>query len=194
MKVVAFSGSARKDGNTASLVRQAFSELEKEGIETELVQFSGELIRGCTACFKCFGSKDRRCAVSSESGDIINDCIAKLVKADGVIIASPTYFADVSAETKAFIDRTGMVAKANGNLYRRKVGAAVVAVRRGGAIHAFDSINHFFLISEMIIPGSSYWNIGVGRNIGEVEQDEEGMKTMADLGRNMAWLLQKLQG
>lgn len=194
MKVVAFNGSARRDGNTALLVRTAFAALEKAGIATELVQFSGETIRGCTACYRCFASKDRRCAVSSDSGDIVNSCIEKIVAADGIIIASPTYFADISAETKAFIDRAGMVARANGNCYRRKVGAAVVAVRRGGAIHAFDSINHFFLISEMIIPGSSYWNIGIGRNIGEVAQDEEGVKTMADLGENMAWLLQKVQG
>ncbi len=193
MKVVAFSGSARKDGNTAILVRQAFAELEKEGIETELVQLAGETIRGYTACYKCFGTKDKRCAVSTESGDVVNSCIAKMVEADGIIIASPTYFADISAEAKALIDRAGMVARANNNCYRRKVGAAVVAVRRAGAIHAFDSINHFFLISEMIIPGSSYWNIGVGRNVGEVEQDEEGMNTMADLGRNMAWLLKKLR-
>ena len=193
MKVVAFNGSARKDGNTALLIRRAFAELEQAGIETELVQFSGETIRGCTACYKCFANKDQRCALSSANGDIINSCIARIVEADGVLVASPTYFADISAETKAFIDRAGMVARANPDLYRRKVGAAVVAVRRGGAIHAFDSINHFFLISEMIVPGSSYWNIGVGRNIGEVEQDEEGMKTMADLGRNMAWLLAKLQ-
>jgi multimeric flavodoxin WrbA len=193
MKVVAFSGSARKDGNTAILVRQAFAELEKEGIATGLVQLAGETIRGCTACYRCFGTKDLRCAVSSETGDVVNDCIAKMVAADGIIIASPTYFADISPETKALIDRAGMVARANDNCYRRKVGAAVVAVRRAGAIHSFDSINHFFLISEMIIPGSSYWNIGIGRNIGEVEQDEEGMKTMADLGKNMAWLLKKLQ-
>jgi len=193
MKVVAFSGSARKDGNTAILVRQAFAELEKEGIETELVQLAGETIRGCTACYKCFGTKDRSCAVSTETGDVVNDCIAKMVEADGIIIASPTYFADISAETKALIDRAGMVARANDNLYHRKAGAAIIAVRRGGAIHAFDSINHFFLIGEMIIPGSSYWNIGVGRNIGEVEQDEEGMKTMADLGKNMAWLMRKIK-
>jgi multimeric flavodoxin WrbA len=192
MKVVAFNGSARQDGNTAIMIRRAFAELEHAGVETELVQFSGETIRGCTACYKCFANKDQRCALSSENGDIINPCITKIVEADGIIVASPTYFADISAETKAFIDRAGMVARANANLYRRKVGAAVIAVRRGGAIHAFDSINHFFLISEMIIPGSSYWNIGVGRNIGEVAQDEEGMKTMADLGQNMAWLLGKL--
>jgi len=189
MKVVAFSGSARKDGNTALLIKHIFSELEQEGIETELVQLAGEVIRGCTACYKCFGSKDQRCALA---GDVVNSCIAKMVAADGIIIGSPTYFADISSETKALIDRAGMVARANGNCYRRKVGAAVVAVRRGGAIHAFDSINHFFLISEMIIPGSSYWNIGVGRNVGEVEGDEEGVKTMVDLGRNMAWLLKKI--
>lgn len=189
MKVVGFSGSARKDGNTALLIKHTFAELEKEGIETELVQLAGEVIRGCTACYKCFANKDHRCAVA---GDVVNSCIAKMIAADGIIIGSPTYFADISSETKALIDRAGMVARANGNCYRRKVGAAIIAVRRGGAIHAFDSINHFFLISEMIIPGSSYWNIGVGRNIGEVEGDEEGMKTMADLGQNMAWLLKKI--
>jgi multimeric flavodoxin WrbA len=194
MKVIAINGSARKDGNTAMLIRHALVELEKEGIETEVMQLSGELIRGCTACYKCFATKDKRCAVSTESGDIVNSCIEKIVQADGVIIGSPTYFADISAETKAVIDRAGMVAKANGNLYRLKAGAAVVAVRRAGAIHAFDSINHFFLISEMIIPGSSYWNIGIGRNIGDVEGDEEGVKTMADLGRNMAWLLKRIKG
>lgn len=189
MKVVAFSGSARKDGNTAILVRQVFTELEKEGVETELVQLAGEIIRGCTACYKCFGTKDKRCSIDN---DPVNDCLAKMASADGIIIASPTYFADISSETKALIDRAGMVGRANDNLFRRKAGAAVIAVRRGGAIHAFDSINHFFLIGEMIIPGSSYWNFGVGRNIGEVEQDEEGMKTMADLGRNMAWLMKKI--
>lgn len=191
MKVVAFSGSARRDGNTAILVKKVFSELENEGIETELVQLAGKTVRGCTACYKCFERKDGRCAVA---GDPVNECIEKMIAADGIIIASPTYFADISAETKALIDRCGMVARANGNFYRRKVGAAVIAVRRGGAIHGFDSINHFFLISEMIIPGSSYWNFGVGRNIGDVENDEEGMKTMVDLGKNMAWLMKKVCG
>jgi multimeric flavodoxin WrbA len=194
MKVIAINGSARKDGNTAILVRHVFAELEKEGIETCMIQLSGQVIRGCTACYRCFANTDSRCAVSTETGDIVNECIEKIVEADGVIIASPTYFADVSSETKAVIDRAGMVARANNNLYCRKAGAAVVAVRRAGAIHAFDSINHFFLISEMIIPGSSYWNIGIGRNIGEVEGDEEGVKTMADLGRNMAWLLKRIKG
>lgn len=193
MKVIAINGSARKDGNTALLIGHVFNELEQEGIETGMIQLSGEIVRGCTACYRCFATRDNRCAVSTDSGDIVNECITKVVAADGVIIASPTYFADISAETKAIIDRVGMVGRANPGLYRRKAGAAVVAARRGGAIHAFDSINHFFLINEMIVPGSNYWNIGVGRNIGEVEGDEEGVKTMSELGKNMAWLLKKIR-
>jgi multimeric flavodoxin WrbA len=189
MKVVAFSGSARKDGNTAILVRQVFAGLEQAGIETELVQLAGERLRGCIACYQCWQRKDGACAVKD---DCINDCIDRMKGADGIILASPTYFADVTTEIKALVDRSGMVARANGDLFRRKVGAAVVAVRRGGAIHAFDSLNHFFLISQMIVPGSCYWNIGVGREIGEVEQDEEGMRTMQVLGENMAWLLQRV--
>jgi len=189
MKVVAISGSARKDGNTAILVREVFGELGKEGIETELVQLSGERIRGCVACYQCWKNKDGRCAVED---DCINDLIGKMAAADGVILASPTYFADISTELKAVIDRAGMVGLASGGLYRRKVGAGVVAVRRGGAVHAFDTMNHFFLISQMVIPGSCYWNVGIGREIGEVEQDEEGMRTMKVLGENMAWLLKKV--
>ena len=190
MKVVAFNGSARKDGNTAIMIRQVFGELEKEGIETEMVQFSGQKIRGCIACYKCFENKDQRCAVKN---DIANDCIEKMLEADGIILASPTYFADVSAELKALIDRAGLVAKANKDMFARKVGAAVVAVRRGGSIHAFDSMNHFFLISQMIIPGSRYWNMSFGLEKGEVEKDDEGLQTMQILGQNMAWLLKKLQ-
>ena len=189
MKVVAFNGSARKDGNTALLINHVFAELQAEGIETEMVQLSGEPLRGCTACYQCFARQDGRCAVAN---DRLNDHLAKMVEADGIILASPTYFADVSAELKALIDRAGMTSLANGSQLRRKVGAAIVAVRRGGAIHVFDTINHFFLINQMVIPGSRYWNMGIGRNIGEVEDDEEGVNTMAILGQNMAWLLKKL--
>ena len=191
MKVVAFSGSARKDGNTAILVRQVFAELEKVGIATELVQLAGERLRGCIACYQCWQTKDGTCAVKD---DCINDCIEKMHSADGILLASPTYFADVTTEIKALIDRAGMVARANDHMFRRKVGAGIIAVRRGGAIHAFDSLNHFFLISQMVIPGSSYWNIGVGREIGEVANDAEGMQTMTILGENMAWLLGKING
>lgn len=189
MKVVAFNGSARKDGNTAILIRKVFSELEAEGIETELIQLAGKTIRGCTACRKCYENKDQRCAVDN---DIVNECIEKMVEADGIILGSPVYFSDITAEMKALIDRAGYVARANSDMLRRKVGAGIVAARRAGCIHALDSINHFFLIGQMIVPGSSYWNVGIGRAKGDVEQDEEGMKTMQTLGKNMAWLLKKI--
>jgi multimeric flavodoxin WrbA len=190
MKVVAFNGSPRKDGNTAALVRYVLSELEKEEIETETVQVGGKSIHGCIACGKCFENKDRKCVIEK---DIVNDCIEKMLEADGIILASPTYFADLTPELKALIDRAGFVAKANSEMFRYKVGAAVVAVRRAGSIHVFDSINHFFTISQMIIPGSSYWNMGIGLAEGDVEKDEEGIQIMQTLGRNMAWLLKKLE-
>ncbi len=190
MKVIAFNGSARKDGNTAILINQVFGELGKQDIESEMIQLSGQKIRGCIACYKCFENKDQSCNLKD---DIVNDCIEKMLQDDGIILASPTYFADVSSELKALIDRAGLVAKANKDMFRRKVGAAIVAVRRGGSVHAFDSINHFFLISQMIIPGSSYWNMGFGLEIGDVEKDEEGLQTMKTLGQNMAWLLNKIQ-
>ena len=190
MYVVGFNGSARENGNTALLLGHVFAELSSEGIRTELVQLAGKRIRGCTACYRCFANRDRRCAVS---GDIVNDCIGKMEAADGILLGSPTYFTDVSSEMKALIDRAGMVSRANGDMYRRKAGAAVVAVRRAGAIHAFDTMNHFFLIGQMIVPGSSYWNIGMGREIGDAGKDEEGIETMRTLGRNMAWLLKALR-
>jgi multimeric flavodoxin WrbA len=189
MKVVAFNGSARRGGNTAILLRHVLGELAQEGIETELVELAGATIHGCLACRKCSVRKDRRC---SQTGDMGNVYIDKMAAADGILLGSPTYVADITPEIKALIDRACLVSRANGSMFRRKVGAAVVAVRRAGAIHAFDALNHFFLISEMIIPGSSYWNIGIGREPGDVEKDEEGIQTMKTLGRNMAWLLKKV--
>ena len=191
MKVIAINGSARKDGNTALLVNKALTELEANGIETELVQLAGKKLAGCIACYKCFENKDKRCAVKN---DDMNPVIDKMATADGIILASPTYFADCTAGLKAVIERAGFVSRANGNMFRLKPGAAIVAVRRAGAIHAFDTINHFFTISEMITVGSIYWNIGLGREVGEVSTDEEGMKTMAALGQNMAWLMRKIKG
>ncbi|MDI6719799.1 MAG: flavodoxin family protein [Methanomicrobiales archaeon] len=189
MKVVAINGSARKDGNTARLIRYVLDELEKEGIETEMVHLAGETVRGCTACMGCAASGDGRCTIED---DIVNACIGKMREADGIILGSPTYFADVSSEMKALIDRAGFVARANGDMFQRKAGAAVVAVRRAGAIHAFDTINHFFLISQMIVVGSSYWNVGIGLAPGDVERDAEGIETMRTLGRNLAWILGRL--
>jgi len=190
MKVMAFNGSARKDGNTAILINYVLKELDKEGIETELFQLAGKKIRGCKACYKCFENKDQQCSFKN---DILNECMAKMIEADGIILGSPTYYTDVSTEMKALIDRTGFVARANGDLLKRKLGAAVVAARRAGSIHAFDTLNHFFLIAQMIVPGSNYWNIGFGRDKGEVEKDKEGIMIMKTLGQNMAWLLKKLK-
>jgi len=189
MKVVAFNGSPRKDGNTATLLRVALSELESQGIETELIHLRGP-ISGCIACFKCHENKNGKCALDK---DIINECIQKMANADGIILGSPTYFSDLTPELKALIDRSGFVGKANRDMFKRKVGAAVVAVRRAGAIHVFDSINHFFLINQMVIPGSSYWNIGMGLAEKDVERDPEGIQTMKVLGQNMGWLMKKLK-
>ncbi len=190
MKAVAFCGSARKNGNTALLLNTVLDSLAEQGVETELVELAGREVPGCKACFGCFKNKDQRCVFDK---DPVNDCIAKMVEADVILLGSPTYFADLSSEMKALIDRAGMVGRANDNLYRRKLGAAVVAVRRAGAMHVFDSINHFFMINEMIVPGSSYWNIGIGREKGEVAGDEEGIKTMKTLGENIGWLLKKIK-
>ena len=191
MKVVAFNGSPRKEGNTAILINHVFGELAKEGIETELVQLAGKSLQGCISCYRCFSNKDRKCSVKK---DELNSYLEKMIGAEGIILGSPTFFSDVTAEMKALIDRAGLVSTANGGMFKHKVGAAVVAVRRAGAIHAFNSMNHFFLYSQMIVPGSSYWNLGIGLTAGDVDSDEEGIRTMRVLGQNMAWLLKKIFG
>jgi multimeric flavodoxin WrbA len=189
MKVLAINGSPRKNGNTEFLINTVFEELHKEGIETDLVQLGGNSVRGCLACGRCFENKNGRCVIET---DMINKVIEKMFAADGIIIASPTYFANVTSEIKALIDRAGYVGIANDRAFRRKVGAAVVAVRRAGSTDAFDAINKFFFIQEMIVPGSTYWNLGIGRAEGSVSADEEGINTMHVLGRNMAWLMKKI--
>jgi multimeric flavodoxin WrbA len=189
MKVIAFNGSARKDGNTAILIKRIFKVLQDEGIETELIQLSGQQIHGCTACGTCRKIKNKECKIDNDN---VNEYIQKMIAADGIILGSPTYVSMMSSEMKALIDRSGFVARANGDLFKRKVGAAVVAVRRAGGMPTFDGLNHFFLINQMIVPGSSYWNIGIGLGKGDVEKDTEGLQTMEDLGKNMAWLLKKL--
>jgi multimeric flavodoxin WrbA len=191
MKVVAFSGSPRGDSNTAILVRHVFAELNKEGIETEAVSLAGKPLRGCLGCYKCYINRNRQCV---QTKDALNTYVQKMSEADGIILGSPVFMASVPSEMKALIDRAGMVNKANGGLFRRKVGAAVVAVRRGGMITAFDTLNHFFLMSEMVVPGSSYWSFAFGLEKGDVDKDQEGIQTMQVLGQNMAWLMKKLYG
>jgi multimeric flavodoxin WrbA len=190
MKVVGINGSARKGGNTAEMIKRVFVQLEAEGIETEMIELSGKKMRGCIACYKCFENKDRRCAVNN---DFMNECITAMDAADGIILGSPTYFANISTEMKALVDRSGMVGLANGDMFARKVGAGVVSSRRGGSIQAFNALNAFFFIEQMIVPGSRYWNQARGKEKGDVLADAEGMETMDVLGSNMAWLMKKLE-
>jgi len=185
MYALAVSGSPRKGGNTELLLKEVLSELENAGWETELVKVGGTAIRGCTACEKCFENKDNQCAVKK---DKFNDIFSKMLKADAMILGSPTYFAAISADLKALIERAGYVAYANNHGFSGKIGAAVVAVRRGGATHVYDTINHMFQMSRMIIPCSTYWNMGIGRNKGEVLEDEEGLANMRHLGKSIDWL------
>jgi multimeric flavodoxin WrbA len=188
MKVLGINGSPNRNGNTAFLIKEVFKQLENEGIETEFYQLGGKQVHGCTACMKCRELKDGQCHIKN---DAINECIAKMEAVDAIIIGSPVYFANVTTEIKALIDCAGYVTRSTFSL-KHKIGAAVVAVRRAGEIQTFNAINDFFLINQMIVPGSSYWNIGIGKLPGDVLNDEEGLQTMKHLGENMAWLLKRL--
>ena len=190
MKAIAINGSPRKGGNTELLLKQVLAPLTAAGWDTEAIQLGGRDVPGCKACYHCFDSKNARC---SQRDEFFNQCMEKMVAADAIILGSPTYFTDVTAEMKALIDRAGLVAIANGGLFRGKIGAAVVAVRRGGGIHAFDTLNHLFLISGMIVPGSTYWNLGFGMDKGDVAKDKEAARNMTDLGQTIAWLGKALQ-
>ncbi len=189
MKVVAFNGSPRRNGNTVILITELFNVMQEKGIETELIHLGNKVVHGCTACGKCKEIQNGKCHIKN---DHLNFCIEKMVEADGIIIGSPVYFADVTPEVKALIDVAGYVTRANNHLLKRKIGAGIIAVRRGGALHTFESINNFFLINQMIVPGSSYWNFAIGRNPGDVLHDTEGMQTIKTLAENMAWLLKKI--
>jgi multimeric flavodoxin WrbA len=190
MKALAINGSPRKGGNTEILLRKVLEPIAAAGHGTEYVQVGGTRIRGCTACGACGRIRNRQCVIDD---DIFNLAFAKMIDADAIVIGSPTYFGDLTAETKALIDRAGYVALANGGLLRRKIGAAVSAERRGGGIHVMDSINHLFLMSEMIVPGSTYWNFGMGTAPGDVLDDEEGLRNMRNLGEQIAWLLKLME-
>ncbi|MGW8193461.1 MAG: flavodoxin family protein [Desulforhopalus sp.] len=190
MYALAVCGSPRQGGNTETLLKEVLGELVNGGWETEFVKVGGTSIRGCLACQKCFESKDNRCAIEK---DKFNDIFAKLLKADAMILGSPTYFAAISADLKALVERAGFVAYANNNAFSGKIGAAVVAVRRGGATHAFDTINHMFQMSRMIVPGSTYWNMGIGLGEGEVRDDQEGITNMRHLGKTIDWLAKAIK-
>ena len=189
MYALAVNGSPRKGGNTELLLQEVLNELDKSGWETELAKVGGTAIRGCIACQKCFENKDNQCSVKK---DKFNDYFAKMLRADAIILGSPTYFAAVSADLKALIERAGYVAYANNHAFSGKIGAAVVAVRRGGATHAYDTINHMFQMSRMILPGSTYWNMVFAKDKGEAENDIEGMETINRFTENVAFLINKL--
>lgn len=189
MKVLAINSSARKDGNTACLINTVFEELKKEGIETEMVQLAGKVIEPCKACWACGGKKN--CV---HKKDLFQEIYEKMIQADGILLGSPVYTANISANMQAFLERASVVADMNRdeNLLRHKVGATVTAARRGGALNALDAMNHFFMLQDMFIVGSSYWPMAYGRMPGEVKEDQEGIETMKNLGQNMAYLLKAL--
>lgn len=190
MKVLAISGSARKDGNTAIIIGKVFDELTAAGIDTELIQLAGNIVEPCKACWACGGQNN---CVNKK--DIFREIYEKMLEADGIILGSPVYSANVSANMQAFLERAAVVGDMNrdGKTMKRKVGAAVVAVRRGGALQAIDTMNHFFLNHEMYVVGSTYWNMVYGQMPGDVLNDEEGLANMKNLGQNMAFLLKSIK-
>ncbi|MDR2292466.1 MAG: flavodoxin family protein [Prevotellaceae bacterium] len=186
MKVVAIQGSPRKNGNTFFALTVIKNILVEEGIDFEIIDIGGKHIRGCTACEKCYENRDGKCAVTN---DAVNDTVAKMKTADGIIIASPVYYSGIAGTMKCFLDRAFYVAEVNGGWFRHKVGASVVAVRRTGGSMTFNSLNHYLGIAEMLIPASNYWNVIHGLLPGDAAKDKEGIQIMQMLAKNMAWLL-----
>lgn len=192
MKVVVFNGSPRNEGVTHKCLNIVMDELKSAGIEVDYNWIGMDKLQGCISCYKCAQNRDKKCAVKT---DKLNDYLEKMLGADGIILGSPTFFADTSARMKALIERAGLVCKVNEDLLKHKVGASVVAVRRAGAAHVFSSLNYFFLINQMFVVGSSYWNLGLNPNVMDPEdfnKDEEGIETFKNLGKNFAYLLGKL--
>lgn len=189
MKVVAFNGSPHKEGNTYHALKVAGEELIKENIEFEIIHVGNKVVRGCLACMGCVKNQNERCVIDT---DEVNDWIQKMKTADGILFGSPVHYAGIAGTMKAFLDRAFFVTSVNHSMLRNKVGAAVVAVRRSGGVSTFDSLNHYIMYSEMVMPTSNYWNVTHGHRQGEAQQDEEGNQIMRVLGKNMAWLLKVL--
>lgn len=186
MKVIAFNGSPKEKGNTYFSLRTVADVLEKEEIEVEIIHVGDKAIRGCTGCYGCGKNKNEKCIIDT---DLVNECIPKVIAADGILLGSPVYYSGINGSMKSFLDRLFYACSANGGLMRHKIGASVTAVRRTGGMPAFNQLNHYFLISEMLVPSSSYWNVIHGGAVGEVLQDTEGIHTLTVLGENMAWLM-----
>jgi len=190
MKVIALNGSPKKEGNTYHAIKIVANELEKEGIETEIIHVGNKSIRGCMACNQCRINNNEKCALP---GDEVNEWIQKMKEADGIIIGSPVHYSSIAATLKSFLDRAFYVAGSNDGLFRHKVGASLVAVRRSGGVTTFNQLNNYINYSEMLMPTSNYWNVIYGRDPGEVLKDEEGIQIMRVLGKNMAWLMKLVE-
>lgn len=186
MKVIAINGSPKKEGNTYHALNIVGEQLQEAGIDFEILHIGNKNFHGCMACGKCAVNKDERCNITT---DDLNAHLQEIKKADGILLGSPVYYSGIAGTAKSFFDRLFYVAGANNNLFRHKVAASVVAVRRTGGSFTFDSLNHYLLYAETIMATSCYWNIIHGRTPGEVLQDAEGVQTMRVLGKNMAWLL-----
>ena len=188
MKILSINGSSREKGNTHILLENVLNPLKEKGFECENLWLGNSAVNVCLACRKCAENKNNICVID----DKINEIIRKMAEADAIILGSPVYVASITAQMKALLDRACLVARANGFLLKHKIGASVAAVRRAGAITTIDTLNHFFLINQMYVVGSTYWNFGMGAGIGEVKKDDEGLKNMENLGENIAWILEKI--
>lgn len=188
MKVLAINSSARKNGNTDILINRIFEKLNAAGIETELIQFAGSIIEPCKACFVCGGKEN-----CINKKDCFQEIFEKMKETNGIILGSPVYSANISANMQAFLERAAVVCDMNPGLLKHKIGASIVSLRRGGALNAIDAMNHFFLNHEMFVVGSTYWNMVYGQMPGDVLKDEEGLHNIDNLTENMIWLLKSLR-
>lgn len=185
MKVVAINGSPKENGNTNYAIKTVLNVLETENIKTEIIHIGNKKIQGCMGCNSCAKAQNEKCIINDE----VNDVLQILKTADGIILGTPVHFAGVGGTMKSFLDRTFYVAGVNGGLFRHKVGAGVVAVRRSGGMTTFTELNNYLLYCEMFLPTSNYWNIIHGLRPEEASQDNEGNQIMRILGNNMAYLL-----
>lgn len=190
MKVVAFNGSPKKEGNTYHALNLVSKELEKQGVEVEFIHVGNKNIRGCTGCRQCVKQMNKECVIKD---DDVNEWIKKMDEADGILLGSPVYYSAIAGTMKSFLDRAFFVVGVNGNMLRHKVGAAVVAVRRSGGLPTFNQLNNYLNYTQMILPTSNYWNVIHGMMPGEVLNDDEGVQIMRVLGKNMAWTLKLVE-
>ena len=186
MKVIAINGSPHKDGNTVQSLQVVGEKLKSNGIDFEIIHIGHKAIHGCIACGQCRVKRDGTCGIKN---DVLNEHIPALRQADGIILASPVYFSGIAGSMKSFLDRLFYVSLSNGNFFRHKVGAALVAVRRTGGSHTLDGLNHYLTYCEMQLATSNYWSVIHGLTPGEARYDGEGVNTLEVLGENMAWQL-----